>query len=89
MLKDRIEIHQFKKEPKNSQPALIFKIGYFDHELMTNPMATKKKIQVSLQTPRSQAYDQDNLIKRKGMKDQFSVNQILKDEIEISQVLNL
>jgi hypothetical protein len=43
MLKDRIETNQFKKDKKKSQPALIFEIGYFGHEFMTNPMATKRK----------------------------------------------
>jgi hypothetical protein len=40
-----IELKQinFKKNKKKSQPALIFEIGYFGHEFMTNPMATKRK----------------------------------------------
>jgi hypothetical protein len=40
-----IELKQinFKKNKKKNQPALIFEIGYFGHEFMTNPMATKRK----------------------------------------------
>jgi hypothetical protein len=43
MLKNRIETNQFKIGPTKRQPALIFEIGYFGHEPMTNPMATKGK----------------------------------------------
>jgi hypothetical protein len=44
MSKGGIETNRFlKKKPKKRQSALIFEIGYFGHEPMTNPMTTKRK----------------------------------------------